>query len=125
MEKLVGSWNVVGEAPGQDAFAVLLTFTSDGSVIANEQPGPFETTAQGSWVSTGPHEAGYTFLALFGSAESKLTSRAKVIGMLQYDVGTDTWRGPFRIEIVDPGGQQVFATRGTLSGVRIVVEPFD
>ena len=99
-----------------------MTFTSDGIVLGDEPPMPFETTAHGNWIATGPLEAAYTFVALIGNAEGMPASKIKCVGALAYDAKTDTWRGPFQIEIVDADGQQTFAEHGSVSGTRIAVE---
>ncbi len=91
-------------------------------VLGDEAPTPFETTAHGSWIATGSGEAAHTFVAFIGNAENKPPSRLKVVGALTYDAGADTWRGPFKIEMVDADGQQAFADCGTMSGTRITVE---
>ncbi len=83
---------------------------------------PFETTGHGNWLATGPQEAAYTFVALVGHAEDKPASRIKLVGALTYDAGADTWRGPWKLEMVDGSGQRLLAESGTMSGTRIAVE---
>jgi hypothetical protein len=123
---LVGSWNVVVTTEAQGTtFPALLTFGGDGTMIADEPPSPFETSGHGNWVRTGRHEAAYTFVALVGSAEGPLSATYKVVGTLQRDAGSDTWSGPFKIDVLDPAGQLVFSDRGTFSLTRIAVEPLD
>jgi hypothetical protein len=122
-DRLHGSWSVVITTPGQGAFPALLTFMGDGSVIADESPAPFESTGHGNWVNRGHGEVGYTFVALYGSEQGANTGKLKVTGTLQYDEGADGWRGPFKIDIFDAGGQMVFTDRGTFSLTRIAVEP--
>jgi hypothetical protein len=63
VEKLRGSWNVEVTTPTQGTFLALLTFITDGSVIADESPTPSESTGHGSWVGTGNRAAAYTFVA--------------------------------------------------------------
>ena len=48
LEKLPGSWTAEINSPNQGAFPALVTFTSDGSLIASESPLPFEGTGHGS-----------------------------------------------------------------------------
>lgn len=121
-DRLHGSWNVVAATPGQGAFPALLTFTGDGSVLADESPAPFESTGHGNWVNRSHGEVGYTFVALYGSAQGVNTGKLKVTGTLQYDEGADAWRGPFRIEIFDASGKLTFSDRGTFNLTRIAVE---
>lgn len=125
LKQLSGSWSVEATTPTQGAFPVLLTFTSDGTVIGDETPAAFETSAHGNWISTGPRQAAYTFVAFIGNAEGKLSSRIKVVGTLEFDVKTDRWSGPFHVRLLDPSGQETFSDRGTFSGTRIAVETLD
>ena len=124
-EKLLGSWNVAVSTPQQGTFPALLTFTADGSVIGAESPNPFESSGHGNWVSRASDQVAYTLVALFGSQEGKNTGKLKVVGTLQYDTGTASWQGPFKIEVVDASGQVSFADRGTFNLTRIAVEPLD
>ena len=122
LAKLIGSWNAEIETSEHGPGRGLMTFTSDGIVLGDEEPLPFETTAHGNWIATGPLEAAYTFVGLIGNAEGKPGSRLKAVGALTYDGEVDRWRGPFQIEIVDANGQRTFTEHGTLSGARIAVE---
>lgn len=118
----VGAWLVEVTLPGQAALPGLLTFNSDGTLMASESPSPFESTGHGSWQMTNTGAAAYTFVALFGSAEGKNTGRLKGVGTLQTTGDQDGWSGPFKIEIVDGTGQVTFAERGTFALTRIAVE---
>ena len=122
-DKLHGSWNVVVTTSGQGSFPALLTFTGDGSVLADESPAPFESTGHGNWVNRGRGEVGYTFVALYGSEQGANTGKLEVTGTLRYNEGADTWRGQFKIDIFDAGGQLTFSDRGAFSLTRIAVEP--
>jgi hypothetical protein len=67
LHKLAGAWNVKATVEAQQiTFPVLTTFTSDGIVLGDEPGVPFETTAHGNWVATGPRSAAFTFLVLVG-----------------------------------------------------------
>ncbi len=124
VKQLLGSWEVVATTEIQNAtFPALLTFTSDGSVIADEPPSPFETSGHGSWVSAGPGQMAYTFVTLVGSAEGPLSMKYKVVGRLNLNSGKESWSGPFKIDILDPNGQVIFTDHGTFGLTRIVVEP--
>lgn len=124
LAKLVGSWQVETTVVQQAVtFPALLTFTSDGIVIADEPPSPFETSGHGNWIATGPDTANFTFLALIGSADGPLSATIKVVGSLHYKASTDTWAGPFMIQVVDAKGDEILADRGTFNATRIAVEP--
>ena len=122
VEKLPGSWNADVTTPNQGAFPALLTFTSDGSVIAAESPLPFESSGQGNWINKSAGEVAYTFIALYGSEEGKNTGKLKVVGTLNLDSGKDSWSGPFKIDVFDADGQVVFTDNGTVSLTHIAVE---
>lgn len=78
---LVGAWDVVTTVVQQNAvFPALLTFTSDGIVLADEPPSPFETTGHGNWISTGRRTAAFTFHTLVGSAEGRCPSASRSSG---------------------------------------------
>ena len=123
LDQVVGSWAVEVTVVQQDAvFPALITFTSDGIVLADKPPSPFETTGHGAWVATGPDSADYTFVALIGSESGALSAKIKVTGSLQLDAAADTWAGPFKIQIVDADGAEVMTDEGTFAGTRIAVE---
>ena len=127
LQKLVGAWNVeVNLELFQVKFPALLTFTSDGIVLGDEPPSPFETTAHGNWVATSPREAAFTFLALIGGGpDGQLSETLKIVGKLEYDSRADTWSGPFRIQGFDSDGNEIFGYPGTFTGTRIAVETLD
>jgi hypothetical protein len=53
-----------------------------------------------------------------------LSSKLKVVGRLQYD-DKGGWSGPFKIDVLDAGGQVVFTDHGTFTLTRIAVESLD
>lgn len=118
----VGAWLVVVAMPDQDHFPGLLTFNSDGTLMASESPSPFESAGHGRWQITAEGTVAYTFVALFGSAEGKNTGRLKVVGQLHRTDGQDDWSGPFKLEITDSLGQITFTACGTFALTRIAVE---
>src|SRR5262249_1180852 len=48
-----GAWEALGATAAQGDFKALLTFTSDGVVLADEPGGAFETTGHGNWTRNG------------------------------------------------------------------------
>ena len=126
LKGLVGAWVVETTVVEQNAiFPALLTFTSDGLVFGDEPPAPFETTAHGNWVTTGPQSAAFTFLALIGSEAGPLAATIKVAGTLQYDAKADTWNGPFQVQVVDADGNELLVDNGTFDATRIAIETLD
>ena len=122
MQTPVGAWLVAVDMAGQTAFPGLLTFNSDGTVMATEPPSAFESTGHGSWQMTAEGTVAYTFVALFGSAEGKNTGRLKVVGTLHNNSTQEGWSGPFKVEMVDHTGQITFAERGAFTLTQIAVE---
>jgi hypothetical protein len=128
-ERLSGSWYATVTTPSQGSFPGLLTFTSDGSVLADESPFAYESSGHGSWVNREyrdghreVREVAYTFVHLIGSAEGRNTGRVRVSGTLQPE-DKQYWQGPFKIEVFDANGQITFSDRGTIRLTRIPVEP--
>ena len=122
--KLVGAWDVevMGEHQADKVIPALLVFSSDGTIIAARPPHPFESPTFGTWVSTGPKSAAYTFKAVVGSETGALTAKIKVFGTLQYDASTDTWTAVHYDDITDPTGHSVFTDTGTFKATRIAIE---
>ena len=120
---LVGSWLVTTTVVKQDAtFPSLLTFTSDGIVLADETPSLYETTGHGAWETIGKDRANFTFVAFIGSESGALSVTLKVLGSLVYDADADTWQGPFTIRITDADGAEVLVDDGTFDATRITIE---
>jgi hypothetical protein len=122
VEKLLGSWNADITTLNQGTFPALMTFTSDGSVIAAESPIQFESSGHGNWNNKTSGDVAYTFTALYGSEEGKNTGKLKVVGTLNMDSGKDSWSGPFKIDVFDASGQVIFTDNGTVNLTRIAVE---
>jgi hypothetical protein len=127
LQKLTGAWNVQVELElFQVTFPALITFMSDGTMLTDEPPSPFETSGHGNWIATGPREAAFTFRALVGGGpDGQLSESYRIVGKLQYDAGADNWSGPFKIQGFDPDGNETFAYPGTFTGTRIAVETLD
>ncbi len=62
-------------------------------------------------------------MTLVGSAEGPLSMKYKVVGTLKLGSNKESWSGPFKIDILDPNGQLIFADHGTFNLTRIAVEP--
>jgi len=127
LHKLTGAWSVETTVEIQQAtFPTLMTFTSDGIVLADEPPNPSETTGHGNWVATGPRSAAFTFRVLLGGGlGGDLLFSFKIVGKLEYDARADKWSGPFKIHIFDAAGIEIFVDRGTFTATRIAVETLD
>jgi hypothetical protein len=126
VNRLPGSWRVEITTKAQGSFPGLLTFTSDGAVIATESPGPFESPGHGNWVRRG-RDVDLTFLVLFGSAAGggRNTGSAKIVSTLHFDAHAGGWTGLFKIQVFNAAGGLVFDDCGEFRLTRIEVETFD
>jgi hypothetical protein len=131
IDRLPGSWRAEitpDGPPGQPpppSLPALITFTSDGALIATESPGPFESPGLGNWERRG-RDVAFTFLVLFGgpAGGGQNTGSAKVVGLLRFDARHGTWSGPFRLELLDTDDGVLATVRGMLRLKRIEVESF-
>jgi hypothetical protein len=96
-----------------------LTFTADGSVLADEPPLPGETTGHGNWVRGSHGEVSFTFVALYADPTGMYAGKLKVASTLQRDAGEDTWSGPFKITIFNASDQVTSTDTGTFELARI------
>ena len=117
-----GAWEVLIHTDLQGDFKGLLTFSSDGTVLADEHGGAFETTGHGNWKRIGWRTFAYTFIAYIGSENSELTAVLKVSGRLTLSRDLRSWNGPFKIDVFDPKGNKIFVDNGTFQGKRITIE---
>jgi len=126
LEKLVGAWmcEIRGANTKDKVNGAVLAFTSDGIVITERPPHPFETPAMGAWTATGPQTAAYTLMVLGGSEADVVLTKAKIVGTLQYDAAQDSWSGPYHFAITDMSGHiiETDTSTRTLEGTRITVE---
>ena len=53
------------------------------------------------------------------------STELKVVGTLEYDARADTWSGPFKIQMFDADGHEIFVDHGTFTGTRIPIETLD
>jgi hypothetical protein len=120
---IVGAWDVNISVVAQNAsFPSLVNFFGDGNMISDESPSIQETSAHGSWVSTGENRGAFTFVFLIGSATSAYT-RGTVSGNYKVDPKNDRWHGTFTIKLVDQDGNELFSDHGTMDGTRIQALP--
>ncbi len=120
----VGSWNTEVLIPNLNVmFPALMTFNSDGNLIADETPSPLETSGHGAWIKTGGNEGAYTFYYLVGdAADPAKWTRGKVSGSIKLSPQADKWSGPFKIIVLDQNGNTTFSADGKMSATRINVE---
>ena len=108
--RLVAGHDDGGQA-GRPSFRALLTFTSDGIVLADETAQPRmrrPATAPGRPpAKTAPTSP----LSPLSAASPARCRQLKVVGSLVYDADADTWQGPFTIRITDADGAEVAGGR--------------
>ena len=78
-DKLLGSWEVTVATATQGTFPALLTFTADGSVIAAEPPGQFESSGHGTWADRDDGAVAYTFVALVGDQSGNSAGNSRCL----------------------------------------------
>ena len=126
MDNLLGSWNAEVVVKIQAAtFPALLTFSPGGGLIADEPPGPGETSGHGNWVSTGESEIRFTFVSLFSGEGGAYAGKLKVVGTLKFDASSQTWSGPFKIDGVDAKDVATFSDTGTFDLTRIEIRSLE
>jgi hypothetical protein len=119
--ELEGSWEITVMPTGGGPIVDLGTFTNGGGVI-NVDPDPNLSTGIGTWVGKrGGHQFAVTFVHFLSDAGTPLGT-LKVRAEITLDFHTDTFSGPFRIDVVI-GGTVVQSICGTVQGTRISVEP--
>jgi len=117
--ELEGSWEITVIPDGGDQVVDLATFTSGGGII-NSDPDPNLSTGHGTWVRTGDHRFGVTFIHFLSSGGVAL-GRLKVRAIMQLDKQPDTFSGPFQTDVFI-GGNLVQSICGTVQARRISVE---
>ncbi len=67
----------------------------------------------------GKTQAVYKNSFLIGGTNPGEWIKGTLDGEINYDPKTDTWKGPFKIRMVDQAGNEVLNDIGTMSGTRI------
>lgn len=118
--QLEGSWEITVTPDGADPIVDLATFTGGGGII-NSDPDPNLSTGHGTWVRNGNHGFAVTFVH-FLSDQGAALGTVKVRGVIQVDIHTGTFSGPFGTDVII-GGNVVQSFCGTVQARRISVEP--
>ncbi len=129
---LVGSWEVNVTGPGAPASRDLVTFTSDGNVIASEtvpvtttpQGTERDTTGHGSWVRTESGKYVFVFVALHVDSQGRLAGSFEVRGYPKVDRSSESVSGTYTVTFYDPSGKVLGKEKGTFWGRQIEVEPY-
>ncbi len=131
-ESLVGSWiaTVTPTGPGAPPpFKVLLNFTEDGGFTGSAQGDICQegvaTPGYGAWSPAGGRRFDMTFLQIIYQPKDPVgipLGTFKVRQTINLSESGNEWSGPFKGDIFDPTGNLVFASQGTATAKRIVVE---
>jgi len=126
-EQLHGSYTVtvsLDGVPGE--FKGFVTYTSDGSAVANEivpfappLDGATFTEDHGGWVSLGAGRFAVTLIK-FASIRQSFVASARSRAIVESD--EKGFHGRFRLDILDLSGQTLFTGTGNIQGERIVVD---
>ncbi len=120
--QLEGSWEITVMPDGGAPIVDIATFTSNGGLI-NSDPDPNLSTGHGTWVRTGGREFAVTFVHFLRDQGTALGT-VKVRSVIRLDRHSDTFRGPFRTDVII-GGNVVQSFCGTVQARRINVEPIE
>jgi hypothetical protein len=52
-------------------------------------------------------------------------SSGRSLAALKFDAQAERWRGPFKIDVLDPSGNVIFTDHGAFTLTRIAVESLD
>jgi hypothetical protein len=134
---IVGAWRVtatVSTLQGVPPFPVLMTFNADGTMSQSRLYylpafGVLSTSFHGVWNRVNGNQIATTSLSLAQGAPGNAALNGAFYGtetvnfhpMLSADGNSFT--AQWASTVVDPNGNQIMQNGGTLSGVRIQVEP--
>lgn len=134
---LIGSWRVtvnVTDPQGVPSFPVLMTFHADGTMLQSRPSyipafGVLETTHHGAWKRINGDQIAATTFSLAQGAPGNAALNGAFFGTekvsFQPVIGgdSDSFTAQWTSTVYDPGGNPIVNGSGTLSGVRIQVEP--
>lgn len=135
--RLLGSWRVtvsVAEPQGQPAFFTLMTFQSEGTMMQSRpyfvpQFGAMETAHHGAWKRIGANRFAVNDFALIQGAPGNAALNGAFLGTdnvsfqpVLADDG-DSFTAQWTSRALDPNGNPIVLSSGTMSGVRIQAEP--
>jgi hypothetical protein len=136
---IVGSWRVqvdVTNPPGMPSFPVLITFHSDGTVIESRlgfipqgPAGPIvEGAGHGAWQRLGNQIAASFQMLLQGAPGNTILNGAfwateKINCRPVLGPDSNSFKANWNGTLVDPSGNVILQGAGTMSAVRIQVEP--
>lgn len=134
---MVGSWRVtvnVTDPQGVPSFPVLTTFHADGTILQTRPLyipsfGVLETTHFGAWKRISETQIAATTFSLAQGAPGNAALNGAFFGTEQVNFQPmiasdgDSFNAQWTSTVFDPSGNVILKGSGTLSGVRIHVEP--
>jgi hypothetical protein len=135
--RLVGSWRVtvnIAEPPGHPAFPTLMTFQSEGTMMQSRpyfipEFGAMETAHHGVWKRINATHFAVNDFALAQGAPGNAALNGAFFGTdnvrFQPVLADDgnSFTAQWTSVALDPNGNLIVKSSGTMSGVRIQVEP--
>ena len=134
---MVGSWRVtvnVTDPQGFPSFPVLTTFHADGTVLQTRPLyipafGVVETAHFGAWKRINDTQIAATTFSLAQGAPGDVALNGAFFGTEKVNFQPvlsgdgNSFTAQWTSTVFDPSGNQILQSSGTLSGVRIQVEP--
>jgi hypothetical protein len=123
---IVGAWFSTVTPTVIPPFVGLGTFTADGGMVNTTSlslGSPLESPGHGRWVRTGRDTYDVTFFTVSADAAGNHILTSKVRGKLQLSADGNEFTGIFQVDVFDPNGGLLGSDTGTISSMRIEVEP--
>jgi hypothetical protein len=123
-ERLIGAWYLDGISSLGDQIHALATFNADGT-MSEDQLGAFETSGHGIWEMDKQGKVRFTAVELtwVETPSFAYTGKFVVTQALKRNAATDTWSGPFKLNIYDPDNNSIVEATGTVTLTRITLLP--
>ena len=128
-QTLEGAWNVTvvfdqqGLPPCAPAGAVFTAIGAGKGTVIAESCYATEGAGYGSWVRTANDQFASTFIGNSFGPDGTVAATYKVRTWVSLGPSRNAFTGPFTTEFFDLAGNLLGTVTGTVSAVRIVVEP--
>jgi hypothetical protein len=128
-QTLAGAWNVTivfdqqGLPPCAPAGAVFTAIRPGTGTVIAESCYATEGAGYGSWVRTASNRFASTFIGNSFGPDGTVAATYKVRAWVALGPTRDAFTGSFTTEFFDLAGNPVGTVTGTISAVRIMVEP--
>jgi hypothetical protein len=128
-QTLDGAWNVAiafdraGLPPCAPAPTVAFATNPNRGTLIADSCWAFEGAGYGVWERTGNNQFAITFKGNSFGADGTVAASYKVRAWASLNNTANAFTGPFQTQIFDLSGNVLDTLTGTVSGIRIVVEP--